>query len=121
MWLTAAEHTAMLQFNDEESFLVQVAGGQRIRLYDPMQTPFLYRTTRSEVQCHLANSVSTNRLISVDECPWLDAELPKGTVLFRQPSMTGGAAMDIKAPEESDQDGMITACTPCNQLGSDKL
>lgn len=121
MWLTAAGHTTMLQFNDEESFLVQVAGGQRIRLYDPMQTPFLYRTTRSEVQCHLANSVSTNRLISVDECPWLDAELPKGTVLFRQPSMFGGAAMDIKAPEESDQDGMITVCTPCNQLGSDKF
>lgn len=110
VWASPAHHKTLLQFNTEETFLVQVAGRQSIRLYDPLQTPFLYRTARSEIQCRLATSTSTTRLITPEECPWLDAELPKGTVLFRRPTISHGAAAvpdGINEKTHHRQDGMV--------------
>ncbi len=105
VWLTAAHHRTLLQFNSEESFVVQIAGRQRIRLYDPFQTPFLHRTARSEIQCRVATSVVTRRPLTLEECPWLDAELPNGTLLFREPTTPRASDESDKATHRT---GMIT-------------
>ena len=110
MWLNTACHRTLLQFNSEESFLVHVAGPkQRVRLYDPLQLPFLYRTARSEVHYRPDSSVTTIRRITLEECPWLDAELPQGTTLFLSPqrcrhrSAAAGAAGAAGATSHGDR------------------
>ena len=64
----------------------------------------------------MAKVLKTTRLVTMDECPWLDADLPKGTMVWSYSGATYGVvspcgvAVTAKAAE-----------SPCFELPSDAL
>ena len=48
LWLTPPGHRGELRYEGAESLLVQLRGSASVTLLDPLQLPFLYRTTRAE-------------------------------------------------------------------------
>ena len=48
LWLTPPGHRGELRYEEAESLLVQLQGSASVTLLDPLQLPFLYRTTRAE-------------------------------------------------------------------------